>query len=81
VGVGTLGASVDESAPPPDPLPQPSPARGVGVRRVSIDAGDFPAAPLSSTRLGKNPAKVLPPPVGAISSTERPARALANSAS
>jgi hypothetical protein len=37
--------------------------------------------PLSSTRLGKNPAKVLPPPVGAISSTERPARALANSSS
>ncbi len=28
---------------------------------------------LSSTRLGKNPASVLPPPVGAISSTERPA--------
>jgi len=35
--------------------------------------------PLSSTRLGKNPASVLPPPVGAISSTERPACALANS--
>jgi hypothetical protein len=37
--------------------------------------------PLSSTRLGKNPARVLPPPVGAISNTERPARAFSNSAS
>ena len=38
-------------------------------------------ASLNSTRLGKNPASVLPPPVGAISSTERPAWALAKSSS
>jgi hypothetical protein len=37
--------------------------------------------PLNSTKLGRNPASVLPPPVGAISSTERPARALAKSSS
>jgi hypothetical protein len=36
---------------------------------------------LNSTRLGKNPANVLPAPVGAISSTERPARAFASSSS
>ena len=39
------------------------------------------ACALSSTRLGKNPASVLPAPVGAISSTERPARAFASSSS
>ena len=39
------------------------------------------AAVLNSTRLGKNPASVLPAPVGAISSTERPARAFAKSSS
>jgi hypothetical protein len=33
----------------------------------------------NSTKLGKNPASVLPPPVGAISSTERPALAFASS--
>src|SRR6185295_16081501 len=39
------------------------------------------AAVLNSTRLGRNPASVLPAPVGAISSTERPARAFAKSSS
>jgi hypothetical protein len=36
---------------------------------------------LNSTRLGRNPASVLPAPVGAISSAERPARALASRSS
>ena len=36
---------------------------------------------LNSTRLGRNPASVLPAPVGAISRTERPPRAFANSSS
>ena len=36
---------------------------------------------LSSTSVGKNPASVLPAPVGAISSTERPARALPSNSS
>src|SRR6185437_2625595 len=34
----------------------------------------------SSIRLGRNPAKVLPPPVGAISSAWRPARAFSTMA-
>ena len=37
------------------------------------------ARQLNSTRLGRKPASVLPPPVGAISKTERPACALAKS--
>jgi len=36
---------------------------------------------LSSTSVGKNPASVLPAPVGAISSAERSSRAFASSAS
>jgi hypothetical protein len=36
---------------------------------------------LSSTRLGRNPASVLPPPVGATNRVERPARARARSSS
>ena len=40
-------------------------------------AGD----PASSTRLGRNPASVLPPPVGATSRAERPARSRASSSS
>jgi hypothetical protein len=39
------------------------------------------ASALNSTRVGKNPAKVFPAPVGAISSAERSSRALASSAS
>src|SRR5580658_10301207 len=78
VGVGRLGASIDARASPLDPLPPPSPTRGEGAACASGEERDFDPTPLSSTRLGKNPAKVLPPPVGAISSTERPASALAN---
>ena len=45
-------------------------------------ARDPPAAAgaLNSTRVGKNPASVLPAPVGAINSAERSSRAFANSA-
>jgi hypothetical protein len=35
----------------------------------------------NSTRVGKKPASVLPAPVGATSSTERPARAFSSSSS
>src|SRR5258707_7127126 len=89
VGVGRLGASVDAFTSPLDPLPPPSPNKlalgraqarpgwGEGADSASGEERDLNSAPLSSTRLGKNPARVLPPPVGAISSTERPARALA----
>src|SRR6476660_6626376 len=56
-------------------LGPPSPSRGEGAPRLVLDCW------LNSTRLGKNPASVLPAPVGAISSTERPARAFANSSS
>ena len=35
----------------------------------------------NSTSVGRKPASVLPPPVGAISSTERPSRALASNSS
>ncbi len=38
-------------------------------------------AALSSTKVGKNPASVLPAPVGAIKSAERLSRAFSNSAS
>ncbi len=37
--------------------------------------------PSSSTSVGKNPASVLPAPVGAIKSAERSSRAFASSAS
>jgi len=40
-----------------------------------------PAHSLNSTKLGRKPARVFPAPVGAISSTERPARALVNNSS
>ena len=39
------------------------------------------AAHWGSTRLGRKPAKVLPPPVGAMSSVSRPARASSSKAS
>jgi hypothetical protein len=39
------------------------------------------AISLKSTSVGRKPASVLPAPVGAISSTERPARAFAKSSS
>ena len=75
---GTSGASL------PDPPPQPFPTIrafmpvfdglwGEGAERIR---GEYA---LSSTKLGRNPASVLPAPVGAISSTERPARAFAKS--
>ena len=51
------------------------PHKGEGADRASGEVV------LNSTRLGKNPANVLPAPVGAISSTERPARAFASSSS
>src|SRR5205085_5899070 len=38
----------------------------------------FAPRSLNSTKVGRKPARVLPPPVGAISSTERPARARDN---
>ena len=57
------------------PPPHSSPHRREGADRASGEVV------LNSTRLGKNPASVLPAPVGAISSTERPARAFASSSS
>ncbi len=62
------------------------------VERVEAARANFfprvlPTAPLSgvappsSTRVGRNPASVLPAPVGAISSAERCSRAFRNSAS
>ena len=65
-------------------------AIGEAGRRASRHLGSQSALPrsrkraerrLNSTRLGRNPASVLPPPVGAISSAERPACAFARSSS
>ena len=49
-----------------------------GIARIRRDRG---AAALNSTSVGRKPASVLPAPVGAISSVERPVRAFCNSAS
>src|SRR5260221_6033840 len=61
-----------ERPPTPDPSP---PLRG----RRGEDRARGGAA-LNSTSVGKNPAKVLPAPVGAIRSVERSSRAFASSA-
>src|SRR5262249_48084706 len=64
--------------PSPGSFPSPpSPPRGEGKCARGKDRELL----LSSTSVGRNPASVLPPPVGAISSTERPARARASSSS
>ena len=55
-----------------------APPVGKDAERSEPEAGN-PALPLNSTRLGRKPASVLPPPVGAISSTEWPACVLARS--
>ena len=61
---------------------------GGGAGRAARPERPAPPSPtgggrtaLNSTRLGRKPASVLPPPVGAISSTERPACAFARSSS
>ena len=56
----------------------PATAAGRGRSKPAFRPG---AARCSSTSVGRKPASVLPPPVGAISSTERPARALASNSS
>src|SRR5207248_9983212 len=75
-GLSTRASARSETAEPP-PTPDPSPPlRGRrGAERVAGDGED------SSTRVGKNPASVLPAPVGAISSADRASRAFASSAS
>src|ERR1700730_19285029 len=74
-GLSPRSAARSETAePPPSPDPHP-PLRG----RRGADRARGEAA-LNSTSVGKNPAKVLPAPVGAIRSVERSSRAFANSA-
>src|SRR5260370_35036792 len=83
-GVERSGASVDAFASPLDPLPPPSPNKlalgraqsrprwGECADGASGEERDLNSAPLSSTRLGQNPARVLLPPVGTSTSTKRP---------
>ena len=47
----------------------------------SLACFGFSACSCNSTSVGRKPASVLPPPVGAISSDDRPARAFSSSAS
>jgi hypothetical protein len=70
VGIRAVAASAGTPAPPP-PSPAPSPQGG----------GEDASPSASSTRLGRNPASVLPAPVGATSRAERPAFALARRSS
>ena len=64
------------SALTPHPRPLPAASRGEGSRPPALRSPQ-----LNSTSVGRNPASVLPAPVGAISSAERPARAIASSSS
>ena len=81
-GSGVGGASADSlpderargETPHPRPLPAASRREGSRAQR-RCDGAD------SSTSVGRNPASVLPAPVGAISSAERSSRAFASSAS
>ncbi|MGY3371284.1 hypothetical protein ACVWZL_008409 [Bradyrhizobium sp. GM2.4] len=51
------------------------------LRPVEItDFAEALGAELSSTSVGKNPASVLPAPVGAISNADRSSRAFSSSA-
>src|SRR5665213_2787971 len=66
--------------------PSPASEANGGGRGEGRTAGEADARPsaelaLNSTSVGKNPASVLPAPVGAISSAERSSRALASSSS
>src|SRR5712675_2705538 len=70
---------------PPTPDPSPPLRGGRGEERTGDDAAEgFTEggciAVDNSTSVGKNPASVLPAPVGAISSAERSSRAFAISA-
>ena len=56
-------------------------AAGGDERFLPACASTMARCSLNSTSVGRNPASVLPAPVGAISSAERPARALASSSS
>ena len=70
--------------PPPmfAAAPCPSLVRGRDETGPGKEAVSGPqVAVLNSTRVGRNSASVLPAPVGAISSTERPARVFAKSSS
>jgi hypothetical protein len=83
-GASAYSLAEEFAETPPDPSP---PLRGRrGEERAGDDAVDSRneegcIAADNSTRVGKNPASVLPAPVGAISSAERSSRAFASSAS
>ena len=64
---------VEKTPPTPDPSP---PLRGGRGEEIGFIFGA-----LNSTSVGKNPASVLPAPVGAISSAERCAWAFSSKAS
>ena len=68
-------SEIEYAEPPPTPDPSPPLRGGRGEERT----GDVEAE--SSTRVGKNPASVLPAPVGAISKVERSVLAFSSSAS
>ena len=71
----SLPVERSESPPTPDPF---APLRG---GRGEERSGDEETEALNTTRVGKNPASVLPAPVGAIKSAERSSRAFASSSS
>src|ERR1051325_9471964 len=77
-----VGGPFLRSTLPPTPTPPP-PLRGGRGTRGARGEGCPTAWRVSdsSTSVGKNPASVLPAPVGAISSAERPARAKRSSSS
>ena len=79
-GLLTIDAAVNADRPPTPDLeselcsPRTPPLRGGrGEARTADDRA------LNSTSVGRNPASVLPAPVGAISSAERSSRAFASS--
>src|SRR5580704_12304691 len=81
-GSGVGGGSADSlrverAERPPTPDPSPPLRGGRGETRTE----DAEAEADNSTSVGKNPASVLPAPVGAISSAERSSRAFASNSS
>ena len=81
-GLGVGGGSMRADRPPtPDPSPPLRGGRGEeSAGKIATERARSETA-LSSTSVGRNPASVLPAPVGAINSAERSSRAFASSSS
>ena len=81
-----LDFGMDKNIPPTRPPSRSAsavdlPRKGGGEEREARGIFVRTFRSLNSTSVGRNPASVLPPPVGAINSTERPAFAFSSKSS